>query len=188
MVASIVTNVLLGLSLAVDAFVVSLAIGAKQRNRLSVVSMLGIAFFFGAMQGIMPLIGWGISGAFFTYINTVDHWIAFILLVLIGGSMLRNAGRDEDDHPNASLTLSSIVGLGIATSIDALAVGFTLPTMTDHPLIAIAIIFAVTAVLCAVAFFGAKRIPEKIANPSEFVAGFVLIALAVKTLVTHLFF
>lgn len=181
------TNIFLAVSLAVDAFVVSMAIATKHHKNISVKWFIFIPLLFGALQGIMPLLGWLITDGLYEYIEQYDHWIAFILLAVIGMNMIRNAGRDVDDNPKASFKLIPIFGLGIATSIDALAIGFTLNTITTAPIYTIIYIFFVTTILCYVAFFAARKIPQSIANPSEFFAGIVLIIMGVKTLLTHLF-
>lgn len=181
-----ITNILLALSLAVDAGVASVAIATKQQKALSRQWVIGIPLVFGALQGLMPLIGWVLSETFYFYIQRYDHWIAFGLLMVVGLNMLRNATRDEDDNPNTSLHVLTIFVLGIATSIDALAVGFTLTTISPEPLMTIIVIFAVTTALCYGGFTLSRGVPGSLANRSELLAGLVLIALACKTLVAHL--
>lgn len=181
------TNFILAISLAVDAFVVSIAIATAHKKILSKGWFVFIPLLFGGLQGFMPLIGWLLSGRFYDSIERFDHWIAFGLLSLIGANMLRNSARDDDDHPKTTLYVTTILWLGIATSIDALAVGFTLSAMSTAPLYTILFIFCVTTVLCYGAFAGVHHIPQAIANPAERFAGIVLILLGIKTVLTHLF-
>lgn len=183
----IITDIALAISLAIDAFVVSLAIGIKNYKKISRWQEIGIALCFGGFQTLMPLVGWQIGVILYAYIERVDHWIAFGLLVAIGINMLRNALWSKDDDAKTSVTLRTILALGIATSIDALAVGFTLPTISVAPLLTISTIGIITTGLCWLAFLGVKRIPKAFTNNAEVIAGIVLVVLGCKILITSLY-
>lgn len=179
-----ITSLLLALSLAVDACVVSIALGIQNKKRMETFwhFAIGIPLCFGFFQAAMPFVGWQVASVLSNYISVVDTWIAFFLLIGVGANMIRNSFRDEDDHPDTSFKMNVIFSLAVATSIDALAVGFTLPTITSSPLLSIGTIGVITTLLCFFAFIGTSYIPERIANSSERIAGIVLICLAVKML------
>lgn len=179
------TDLLLALSLAIDAFVVSLALGLK-RNQLPYGSVVTVPLYFGFCQAAMPWLGWKTGTLFYRNIETYDHWIAFILLLLIGINLIREV-KKSDAHSALTISLKSLLLLGVATSIDALAVGFTLPTISTQPFLTIITIGIVTALLCGLAFMGTRLIPKKIASSAEIIAGVVLIGLGCKILITHLF-
>ncbi|MFA6475443.1 MAG: manganese efflux pump MntP family protein [Patescibacteria group bacterium] len=182
----LITDLILALSLAVDAFVVSLALGVKHKH-LSKINAGLIALNFGVFQAIMPWLGWKTTVLFYEQIIMVDHWIAFILLALLGINMIRTVLNSAEAQPNVKISLKSILLLGVATSIDALAVGFTLPTISSQPLITITIIGGVTGLVCYLAFIGTRWIPKSISKPAELGAGLVLIGLGCKILLSHLF-
>lgn len=176
----VVSDILLALSLAVDAAVVSLAIGLKHKKNISLQWMVAIPLLFGFFQGFFPFISWKIAATFLQNIQFFDHWVASILLFFVGLNMLRNAFRNEDDHPKTVLKVYTIISLAVATSIDALAVGLALPTISTHPYTTIYTIGAVTSILCFIGIWGATRIPQRIANPAEAFSGIILIALGIK--------
>lgn len=181
----ILTNLILALSLAVDAFVVSLALGMNQKQ-LPYLGAWTIPLTFGFFQAIMPWLGWQTSTLFYSAIETVDHWIAFILLGAIGMNMIRVALKHDEKKDIKKIALKSILLLGLATSIDALAVGFTLPTVSTQPLLTIGIIGVVTTIVCWLAFLGTRWIPKKITTPAELGAGLVLIGLGCKILLSQI--
>lgn len=178
------TDLLLGLSLAADAFVASLAIGLKQQHRLPRRWFVLVPVTFGLFQAVMPLLGWQVVDLFTDgWFDRIDHWVAFIILVIVGGNMIRHVfGHDDDDLPKASFSTSTLISLAIATSIDALAVGFTLPAVSTHPVWTITVIGITTAALCGVALVGTAYIPKTITRPAEVLAGIVLIGLGCKML------
>ena len=139
---------LIGISLSMDAFAVSIAKGmCVKGNRLRCALML--AFWFGAFQALMPLLGWLSGSLFESLITAIDHWIAFILLALIGGNMIREAIRGEDeDDADCNLALPHVLLLAVATSIDAFAVGITFAFLKVDILSSIAIIGVTTFLLC----------------------------------------
>lgn len=171
---------LLAVALAMDAFAVALVQGARVRPALF--AMLAIALAFGAAQGVMALIGWGLGAAVIAYIAAFDHWIAFGLLSFIGVQMIRAGEHDEARRPLRGM---SLFAAAIATSIDALAAGITLPTFETPPLITAALIALVTLVLS----FGGVRIGkvagDRYGRPAEVLGGVILIALGCKILAEH---
>lgn len=188
---STITVFLIALSLAMDAFAVSVSNGiAIKKFRVSDGIRMGL--IFGIFQCLMPLFGWLLGSSVRAYIEAVDHWIAFILLLLIGGNMVKEAfTKDEgkeDCKQDFVLTGKKLLLQGIATSIDALAVGISF-AMLDVDIVAAAIIIGV--VCFAVSFVGGslgKKLGEVFEERAELLGGIVLIAIGAKILIEHLFF
>lgn len=173
-------TILLALALAMDAFAVALTQGA--RFRPAAMQTLAIALAFGAAQAVMPLIGWAIGAFAFRYVAAIDHWIAFALLVVLGGRMLLWDGADEDEP---RLGGTGLLVAAIATSIDALAAGITLPTLDVEPLFAALVIGVVTAALSATGVWTGAALGNRFGKPAERLGGLVLIALGCKILAEH---
>lgn len=172
---------LLALALAMDAFAVALTQGARFRPGL--VGTAAIALTFGAFQAVMPLIGWGIGAVAFTYIEFIDHWIAFGLLSFLGLRML--GGHSGDNEAASTLTGGALIIAGIATSIDALAAGITLPTLEASPWLAVALIGAVTFAMSAGGVLMGRIAGNRWGPWAERVGGVILIALGFKILAEH---
>ena len=172
---------LLALALAMDAFAVALTQGARFRPSAS--GGAAIAATFGVMQGVMPLIGWGIGAVAFAYIAAVDHWIAFALLAFLGVRMLR--GHGDDDAASHALTGRALVIAGVATSIDALAAGITLPTLDVAPLTAGLVIGVVTLVLSGLGVALGRMAGDRFDDWAERLGGVILIGLGAKILAEH---
>ena len=172
---------LLALALAMDAFAVALVQGARVRP--GAIPTLAIALAFGAAQGLMALIGWGLGEAVIAYIEAFDHWIAFALLAFIGVQMIR---ADEHDEAARPLVGFGLFAAAIATSIDALAAGITLPTLTAPPLLAAGMIALVTLILSLGGVQVGRIAGERYGRPAEVLGGVVLIALGFKILAEHL--
>ena len=173
---------ILALALAMDAFAVSLAQGAARRMQISHAAVLALAF--GAAQGVMPLIGWGLGTALAGWIEAVDHWIAFAILSLLGVNMIR-ASR-EDTVPGPPLSGWPLFAAAIATSIDAAAAGITLPLLRLPIVVSCATIGIVTAALCFAGALGGSRASRHLEGRAELLGGLVLIGLGVKILIEHL--
>lgn len=171
----------LAFALAMDAFAVALTQGA--RFRPGVLGGLTIALTFGVFQGVMPLIGWGIGAIALAYVAAVDHWIAFGLLTFLGLRMLGgHVGKGDTAH---ALTGRALLVAGIATSIDALAAGITLPTLEVAPLSAAAMIGLVTFVLSGAAVMMGRVAGDHLGAWAERAGGVILIALGGKILAEH---
>lgn len=176
----------LAFALAMDAFAVALAQGA--RFRPGVRGALAIACTFGAFQAVMPLVGWGIGAAAFAYIAALDHWIAFGLLTILGLRMLGgDAGAGEAGAGEAAraLTGRALAVAGVATSIDALAAGITLPALGAAPLTAAALIGGVTFGLSGAGVWLGRAAGAALGPWAERAGGMILIALGVKILAEH---
>ena len=186
----IIELALIGVGLSMDAFAVAVCKGLGMK-RLNLRQALVIALFFGGFQALMPVAGWLLGTGFQSYITPVDHWIAFALLAFIGGKMLWDAFREDDDGETSQagegrLDLKELAMLAVATSIDALAVGITFAFLQVDIVPAVSLIGAITLALsfAGVAighFFGARF--EK---PATIVGGVVLILIGCKILLEHL--
>ena len=174
-----IAALLLALALAMDAFAVALTQGARFRPGLG--GGLAIALTFGVFQAIMPLIGWGIGAVAFAYVAAMDHWVAFGLLTFLGGRML--IGGDE--AVAEALTGRALLIAGLATSIDALAAGITLPTLSVAPLVAAALIGGVTFALSAAGVALGRRAGTRWGIWAERAGGVILIALGTRILAEH---
>ena len=178
---------LIGVGLSMDAFAVSLCKGLGMR-KLNYKNALIIALFFGGFQALMPLIGWLLGTGFEQYITEFDHWIAFILLAFIGGKMIFDVIKPDDDKCECceALNIKELFVLAIATSIDALAVGITFAFLKVSIIPAILIIGVTTFVIS----FGGVAIGNKFGNKFEkkaqLAGGIVLILIGVKILIEHL--
>lgn len=186
---------LIGIGLAMDAFAVSICRGLGMRTlRLS--KMLLIAFLFGLFQALMPTIGYFVGASFEKYIVDYDHWIAFGLLLVIGGKMILDVVLEKDEDKPCGccdeaeqLGLWQLLMMAIATSIDALAAGITLPTLLGGlPIGAAALLIGLTTfILC---FFGVmigNRFGAKYKDKATLAGGIVLILIGGNILSKHLF-
>lgn len=189
---------LLAVGLAMDATAVAAARGMAV-SRLRPRHVILIALFFGGSQAIMPLVGWLVGSRIGPWVEAWDHWIAFALLSGIGGKMIWEAlkGGADDDAAAASdeavdkrdrelFELRVLSVLAIATSIDALAVGVTLPMLDAPLLLSIATIGVTTAVLSALGLFAGRRFGAVLGQRLDVFGGVVLVGLGIKILFEHL--
>jgi putative Mn2+ efflux pump MntP len=179
------TLLVLALALAADAFAVALCQGAAARPGWRGAARIGAAF--GAAQALMPLVGWGLGVAFADAIRAVDHWVAFVLLVILGAKTLKE-GLTPDDascDPTPSLSSWALLGAAMATSIDAAAAGITLPTLGAPVMLACAVIGVVTLLLCAAGVFIGAASGARLGKKAEIVGGLALIGIGAKILVEH---
>jgi putative Mn2+ efflux pump MntP len=176
--------IFLALGLAMDAFAVSVALGLKIPVKDKWKIALKAGLFFGIAQGVMPLIGWILGNGFSSYIEKFDHWIAFILLSIIGGKMIYEAIHpDEDEDDEADTSMKRMFILAIATSIDALAVGVTVSLLDANIWLAITLIGVITFILSFIGSIIGAKIGSKFEKKAELVGGVVLVLLALKFLI-----
>ena len=186
----IVELFLIAVGLSMDAFAVSVCKGLGMK-RINFKVAVVLALFFGGFQALMPVIGWALGSQFLRLISPIDHWIAFILLAIIGGKMLWEAFHDDEDDSDDSsdaniIDLGEYLMLAIATSIDALAMGISFAALSVNIVAAASFIGVITFVLTLAGvavghFFGARY--EK---PATIVGGVVLILIGLKVLLEHL--
>ena len=185
---SMIELLLIGVGLSMDAFAVAVCQGLCM-PKVHVRHTLVIALFFGGFQALMPLIGWVLGSQFAGYIQSFDHWVAFLLLVFIGGNMVREALQPEEETACAvaeRLDLWRLLLMAVATSIDALAVGVTFAFLEVDILPAISLIGITTFCLSIAGvvvgnFFGARY-----KQRAELCGGIILILLGTKILLEHL--
>jgi putative Mn2+ efflux pump MntP len=183
----LVTVLIIAVSLAMDAFAVSVATGTTYKN-FSLAYAIRMALFFALFQAIMPLIGHYAGMTFQKFVVNVDHWIAFVLLAAIGCKMIHDArAHQSEQHPNPA-SLVVLITLSVATSIDALAVGVTLNLLTSRILLAVTAIGVITFVLSLIGCKIGQKIGHIFENKIEILAGLILIAIGTKILIQHLFF
>ncbi len=175
---------LIGIGLSMDAFAVSLCKGLALKNP-SVKSIVVVGLWFGAFQMIMPIIGYYLGSSFYSLISDYDHWIAFILLAVIGLNMIRESFSDEEEGIDANLGIGTMLMLAIATSIDALAVGISLAMTGDGIFASASIIGLTTFVLSAIAVKLGSRFGDRFGNKAELLGGIILILIGLKILLEH---
>lgn len=176
---------LLAIGLSMDAFAVSICKGlALKQTRPR--HMLIVGAWFGIFQALMPAIGYLLGSAFERYITAIDHWIAFILLVLIGGNMIREALSDEEENADSSLGFRTMLMLAVATSIDALAVGITFAFLGVSLLPSVSLIGVTTFVISAAGVRLGSVFGTKYQKKAGIAGGVILILIGLKILLEHL--
>lgn len=185
-----ITLLLIAVGLAMDAFSVAITDGIILKNiRLRYAFKIGL--FFGIFQFGMLFIGDTLGGTFSSYISACDHWIAFFLLLFIGGKMFYDAiwGKDEElEEEKNPLGAKTLTVLAIATSIDALAVGVSFAAMNVDIITASSVVGLVAFVFSFAGVYIGAKFGNIFGNKSEIIGGLVLMGIGVKILIKHLFF
>lgn len=181
---SIIELLFIAVSLSMDAFAVSVCKGLSA-PKLRVRNMAIAGIYFGGFQAIMPLIGYFLGVWLSFFISSVSHWVAFILLSLIGINMIRESRSKETESLDNSFSPKTMIPLAIATSIDALAVGVTFACLKVDIALSAGIIGIVTFILSAVGVALGNVIGAKFKNKAEFFGGLVLIIIGLKILIEH---
>lgn len=174
----------IGVGLAMDAFAVAVGKGLSMK-RLSLKNAGLVGFYFGFFQALMPVIGYFLGIGFKDYITSIDHWVAFILLGLIGANMIKEAFGDEENVDD-DLSFKTMLILAIATSIDALAVGITFAFLQVNILYAALIIGVTTFVISVIGVKIGHVFGLKYKSKAEIAGGIILIAMGCKILLEHL--
>ena len=181
----IVELFILAVGLSMDAFAVSICKGlAGKRVGFREMGLAGI--WFGGFQALMPVIGYVLGAAFADYITAYDHWIAFILLGVIGANMIKEALSDEEEEVNDSFGVKTMFLMAIATSIDALAVGVTFAFLRVNIFAAAAFIGCTTFICSAVGVKIGSIFGIRFKSKAELAGGVILILLGIKILLEHL--
>jgi manganese efflux pump family protein len=177
---------LVAVGLAMDAFAVSIISGSVYKD-LHVKHAFRMALFFGGFQAVMPLIGSLAGMSLKGYISNVDHWVAFSLLLFVGGKMVYEAFQIESAEKNRDPSnLLTLLALSVATSIDALAVGITLSFLTSAIALAVTLIGLVTFGLSFAGVYIGKRFGHFFESRIEITGGLILIGIGAKILIQHL--
>lgn len=177
---------LLGVSLSMDAFAVSICKGLSMK-KISWKKGIIIGLYFGIFQALMPVIGYCLGSAFESFVTSIDHWIAFVLLALIGGNMIKEAfGEDEEENCNDNVDFKTMLILAIATSIDALAVGITFAFFDVNVPLAVTLIGITTLTISLMGVKIGNKFGSKYEKKAEVAGGIVLILIGTKILLEHL--
>ncbi len=177
---------LLGIGLSMDAFAVSVCKGLAVR-RAGAKTALVCGAWFGFFQALMPLIGFFLGKIFADAIRAVDHWVAFGLLVLVGGNMIKEALDKSEEQASPDLSFKAMLPLAVATSIDALAVGISLAMTAEVSIWAcVSLIGVTTFILSAVGVTIGGIFGNKFEKKAEFLGGAVLVLLGIKILLKDL--
>ena len=184
---SLIELFLIAVGLSMDAFAVSVCKGLSVR-KAEVKHGLLVGAYFGGFQALMPAIGYLLGRQFESLITSVDHWIAFVLLGIIGGNMIREALKGEQEELDDSFTFRTMLPLAIATSIDALAMGVTFAFLQVQIVPAVLFIGVTTFVLSAIGLKVGNVFGAKYKARAELFGGVVLVLMGIKILLEHLGF
>jgi len=185
----ILTIIGIAIALAMDAFAVSIAVGIQLKT-IHFRQFFRLAFHFGLFQALMPIIGWSAGLSVRSYIEAYDHWIAFALLLLVGGNMLKEAftgdNKSSDEKKDATKG-ATMVMLSVATSIDALAVGFSL-SIINEPIIFPAIVIGIVALVFTIIGMNIGKLAAgstRLKPYAEALGGLVLLGIGFNILYQH---
>ena len=181
----IVEITLLGIGLAMDAFAVSICKGLSMK-KMNWKNTIIIALYFGIFQALMPVIGYFLGTTFEGLVTKFDHWIAFALLLAIGGSMIKEAFSKDEENKTDKVDFKTMSVLALATSIDALAVGITFAFFEVNVLLAVTIIGLITFIISIIGVKIGNRFGDKYQSKAELMGGIILILLGIKILLEHL--
>lgn len=174
----------ISIGLAMDAFAVSICKGLsvqKYKKRYSIIT----GGYFGGFQALMPLVGYIVGSCFQSLIEQIDHWVAFVLLSVIGINMIRES-RAEVEQLDADFSAKAMLPMAVATSIDALAVGITFAFFEVNIILAVSFIGIITFMLSAAGVKIGNKFGAKYKSKAELAGGLVLVVMGIKTLFEHL--
>lgn len=177
--------IILSIGLGMDAFAVSVCKGVSFKKSNLKKSII-VASYMGIFQAIMPVIGYFLGMSFADKITSIDHWLAFALLFVIGIKMIKEALSTEKEVINDKVDFKEMIILAIATSIDALAVGITFAFLNVNLWFAVSLIGMITFLLCFVGTKIGSIFGDKNENKAELAGGLILILLGVKIVLEHL--
>ena len=181
---SILELIILSVALAMDAFAVSICKGLSLK-KIEINHMLLAGIWFGGFQALMPVLGYFCGSKFADKVDKFDHWIAFLILALIGASMIKES-RDDEEEANSNMDVKTMFFLAVATSIDALTVGITFAFLDVNIVLAVVMIGVITFVISSAGVKIGSIFGDKYKSKAEIVGGVVLIMIGVKTLLTGL--
>lgn len=181
----IIELIVLSIGLAMDAFAVSICKGLSM-PRMKWKNAIIIGLYFGYFQALMPALGYLLGVNFQDRISNIDHWVAFILLAVIGINMIKEAISKDNDVHNDSIKFKDMIVLAIATSIDALAIGITFAFLNVNLILAISLIGVITFIISVLGVKVGNIFGDKYEKKAEFAGGIILILLGIKILLEHL--
>ena len=182
---SLLTLFITAVGLSMDAFAVAICKGLAMK-KLSWKKALIIGLWFGGFQALMPTIGYLLGTRFESYVTAIDHWIAFVLLALIGANMVKESFSKEEESSNDAVDFKTMFLLAIATSIDALAVGVTYAFLQVRIVPAVSFIGVITFTLSIVGVKIGNVFGLKYKSKAELAGGIILIVMGIKILLEHL--
>ena len=171
--------------ITMEEFAVAVCKGLAMK-KMSWKNAVIVGLWFGTFQALMPVIGYFLGVSFADRIKSVDHWIAFVLLALIGGNMIREAFGKEEERASADLDVKTMFIMAVATSIDALAVGVTFAFLNQNMPLAVSLIGVTTFMLSMLGVKVGNLFGVKYKSKAEFIGGLILILLGAKILLEHL--
>ena len=178
---------LIALGLSMDAFAVAICKGLAMQ-KITIKKALIVGIWFGGFQGLMPAVGYLLGTQFESYITNIDHWIAFVLLFIIGGNMIKEALSKDEEPASESLAFKEMLVLALATSIDALAVGVTFAFLKVQIVPAVLFIGCITFVLSSLGVKIGNIFGSRYKSKAELAGGIILILMGCKILLEHLGF
>lgn len=178
---------LIALGLSMDAFAVAICKGLAMQ-KITIKKALIVGLWFGGFQGLMPAVGYLLGTQFESYITNIDHWIAFVLLFIIGGNMIKEALSKDEEDASDSLAFKEMLVLALATSIDALAVGVTFAFLKVQIIPAVLFIGVITFTLSSLGVKIGNIFGCRYKAKAEFAGGIILILMGCKILLEHLGF
>ena len=181
---SILEIILLSVALAMDAFAVSICKGLSVK-KVKIKHMLLAGIWFGGFQALMPVLGYFCGSKFADKVDKFDHWIAFLILALIGASMIKES-RDDEEEENSNMDFKTMFFLAVATSIDALTVGITFAFLDVNIVLAVVMIGVITFAISGIGVKIGSLFGDKYKSKAEITGGVVLILIGLKTLLTGL--
>jgi putative Mn2+ efflux pump MntP len=181
----LLTPALIGIGLSMDCFAVSLAIGTTTKTRLIYAAAI-IALCFGVFQAGMTVIGWVAGVSLIGFISAYDHWVAFILLAVVGGKMIgEGVWGDEEEAPIEGIRLVPVIVLSVVTSIDALAVGVSFGVLQEAVLLPALIIGIVCFGISFAGVMLGERLESILGNKMEIFGGIILVLIGIRILYEH---
>ena len=181
---SIFDIILIGFSLAMDAFAVALCKGLSIK-KINIKSCLTVGLYFGIFQSLMPLLGFILATNFQHFIIKIDHWVVFLLLIFIGFKMIIDVFLKEDNIDD-KINFKTMIGLSIATSLDAFAIGITLSFLNVNLIISIIVIGFITFILSTFGVLIGNKVGSMLGIKSQLIGGLILITIGLKILFEHL--
>lgn len=181
----IITIFLIAIGLSMDAFAVAICKGLAVREA-TVRNALIVGIWFGGFQALMPLVGYFLGVQFENSITSIDHWVAFILLTIIGANMIRESLSKDEEKIDDSLRIKTMFILAVATSIDALAVGISFAFLDVDIILAVILIGVTTFIFSIFGMVIGNVFGAKYKSKAEFIGGAILIILGLKILFEHL--
>lgn len=177
--------IVLAIALAMDAFAVSITCG-MQKTDATIKNSIKVGLFFGIFQALMPILGYFTGNSLPFDITYFDHWIAFVLLGIIGGHMIKESFADEEECTKDLFNTKTLTIAAIATSIDALAAGLSISFLNENIMLLVITTGIVTAALSVIGVKIGKRLGHLFESRIELISGLVLILIGLKILIEHL--